>query len=226
MGLLDLFRAGRVVLHASRAVRRQRASAQALRALPMAELVPRSLAGLHSEHASWHATARRPRADAESLAAARRLPASLAAFYRVCDGFDASDDFPVRMLPMGELRLGADHKPPPSAIVQAFWREHGNDSEQEGCLAILPPDNLMALATDAAESFLRPSALDLMLPIEPMAPHAFTLVLLAGLGDRLPAGAVLEFENGAATRYEDFGHWLATRGTLFETLKEAASPVS
>lgn len=222
MGLLDLFRAGRVVMHVSRAVRRQRASAQALRALPMAELVARSLAGLHSEHASWRATARPPRLDAAPLAAARRLPAALAAFYAVCDGFEARDDFPVRMLPMADLRLGADHAPSPSAIVQAFWREHGNDSEQEGCLAILPPDNLVALATDTAESYLRPSALDLMLPIEPMAPHTFTLVLLAGLGDRLPAGAVLEFENGAATRYEDFAHWLATRGTLFEMVGEAA----
>ena len=220
MGLLDFFRAGRMVMHVSRAVRQQRQSAQELRGLPMAELVPRCLAGMHTEHAPWRASARPPRPDAERLAKALRLPPSLAGFYAVCDGFDASDDFPVHMLPMAQLRLGADHAPPPSALVQAFWREHGNESDREGCLAILPPDNLLALATNQAEQYLRPSALDLMLPVEPTRPHAFTLVMLASLGDRLPAGTLLEFENGAATRYDDIAHWLATRGTLFEMVGE------
>jgi hypothetical protein len=222
MGLLDLFRMGKVLVHTAKAVKHQRDVAQEVRALPMPELIARCLQGMHSPHTDWRATARPPRSDAALAAAAKRLPAELAEFYSHCDGFQASDDFPVRMLPLGQLRLGADHSPCPSQLIEAGWREHGNESEREGYLTILPPDNLTALMTNSAEGYLRPTALDVMLPVVPLEPNEFTVVLLTSMGERLPAGTVLEYENGVATRFDGLRHWLATRGTLFETLACAA----
>ena len=218
MGLLDIFRMGKVLVHTAKAVKHQRNLAQEVRGLPMPELVTRCLAGLHTPHTEWKGSARPPRADAATVAAAKRLPPELLEFYAHCDGFDATDDFPVRVLPLAQLQLGADYRPAPSARIEAFWQENGNDSEKDGCLAILPPDNLTALMANAAEGFIRPTAVDMMVPIVPVEDGAFSVILVAGLGEKLPAGTVLEYENGSATRYDGFRHWLATHGTLFSTL--------
>lgn len=219
MGLLDIFKFGKVMVHTAKAVKQQRNVASEWRALPMPELVPRALAGMHSPHAEWKARARPPRPDARALATAKRLPEELIAFYEHCDGFDSSEDFPTRLLALGELRLGADQLLPLSKLVQDFWREHGNDGDQDGMLAILPPDDLAALATNAAESYLRPQALDMMVPVAPCTPNQFVAVVLAPANDKLPAGSVLDFENGAATRYDGFKQWLATQGSLFASLQ-------
>ncbi|HSV48574.1 MAG TPA: hypothetical protein VLJ58_22490 [Ramlibacter sp.] len=214
MGLLDLFKVGKVLVGTAKAVQHQRNVAAQVRALPMAQFVPRCLQGMHSLHVEWKATPRPPCADAHSVAAAKRLPLELADFYAQCDGFESTEDFPARVLSLGELKLGADFEPQPSKLVEAFWAEHGNDSAKQGCLAILPPDNLTALMSNSAECFIRPNALDMMVPIVPPTQAGFALVLLTAMGERLPAGTVLEYENGSATRFDGFKHWLATRGTL------------
>ncbi len=219
MGLLDIFKFGKVIAHTAKAVKQQRNVAGEWRALPMPELVAKSLAGLHSPHTEWKGTARPPRPDARAVATAKRLPEELIAFYEHCDGLETTEEFPVRLLSLGELRLGADHQPPLSKLVQDFWKEHGNDGDKAGLLAVLPPDDLAALATNAAESHLRPQALDMMVPIAPSTPNLFVAVVLTSANDKLPAGSVLDFENGAATRYDDFKHWLATRGSLFASLQ-------
>ena len=219
MGLLDIFKFGKVIAHTAKAVKQQRNVAGEWRALPMPELVAKSLAGLHSPHTEWKGAARPPRPDARAVATAKRLPEELIAFYEHCDGFDFTHDFPACLLPLEQLRLGADHVPPPSKLLHDFWKEHGNDAEQEGMLAVMPPENLTALMTNSAETYVRPQAVDLMVPIVPSTENTFVLVMLAPIGEKLPAGTVLEYENGSATRYDGFKHWLATRGSLFASLQ-------
>jgi hypothetical protein len=217
MGLFDLFRFGKVMAHTARAVKHQRDAAAQLRELPVDQLVARALEGLHSPHASWKATPRTPRADAQEFAASKRLPAELAEFYRVCDGFEATADFPARVLPLGDIMPGADVSPPLSQRALAFWKEHGNDSDEEGMLMVLPPDDLGALVANAAESHLPAAALDRLACIVPPEEARFVVIALDAAGPALPAGSVLDYENGIATRYDGFRHWLATRATLFES---------
>jgi hypothetical protein len=217
--LFDIFRAGKVVAHVAKSVKNQRATAQELRALPMPEFIARCLEGMHSEHTEWKATARAARPDAQAMAAAKRLPPDLAEFYAHCDGFEATPDFPASVLALGELRLGADHPVPPSRHVEDFWKEYGNDCERQGWMTVLPPDNLLALASNNAETHVRPASLDVTVPLVPMDENGFAVVLLAGIGDALPAGTVLEYENGSATRYDDFRHWLATQASLFLSMR-------
>ena len=214
MGLLDIFKLGKVLVGTANAVRHQRSTAREVQALPMPAFIERCLQGMHSPHAQWRGSARPPQADAAQLASSKRLPEELASFYEHCDGFECSEDFPARMLPLSELRLGIDHSPSVSQLLARFWDEHGNVSEKDGQLAVLPPDNLGALMTNSAECFLKPTTLDVAVPIVPCEPNAFTVILLAPLGEKLPAGSVIEMENGAATRYDGFKHWLATRATL------------
>lgn len=224
LGLFDFFRAGKVMVHVAKSVENQRNTAQELRTLPMPQFIASCLEGMHSEHTGWKGKARTARPDAQAMAAAKRLPADLAEFYAHCDGFDASADFPARVLPLGQIKLGVDHAVPPSRHIEAFWEEHGNDSERDGWMTVLPPDDLMALASNAAETFVRPASLDMAVPIVPLEENGFALVLLAGLGDALPVGTVLEYENGIATRYDDFRHWLATRASLFLSLRAMGRP--
>ncbi|TWO69495.1 hypothetical protein FN976_19615 [Caenimonas sedimenti] len=219
MGLLDIFRVGKVVTHVAKTVKNQRIAAQDLRALPMPQFIEQCLAGMHSEHAPWRGQARVARADAQTLAADKRLPTDLADFYTHCDGFASSEDFPAPVLALAELKLGADHAPAPSQVIQAFWKEHGNDSGREGQLMVLPPDNLLALMNNDAQTFVRPAAMDMMVPIVPVREDGFAVVLLAGAGEHLPAGSVLQYENGIVTRYDDFRHWLANWASLLGSIR-------
>jgi hypothetical protein len=84
---------------------------------------------------------------------------------------------------------------------------------------VLPPQNLLALMTNKTQTFVRPQSLDMALPIVPVRASGFAVVLLAPAGEHLPAGSVLEYENGIATRYDDFRHWLANWASLFSSMR-------
>ena len=45
------------------------------------------------------------------------------------------------------------------------------------------------------------------------------LVLLTAQGEHLPAGSLIEYENGIATRYDDVRHWLANWASLFGSMR-------
>jgi hypothetical protein len=104
-------------------------------------------------------------------------------------------------------------------VIHAFWKAHGNDSEREGYLMVLPPDNLLALMNNDAQTFVRPQALDMAVPLVPVQERGFAVVLLASVGEHLPAGTVLQYENGIATRYDDFRHWLANWASLLSSIR-------
>ncbi len=220
MGLFSIFRANATIAtHVAKSAKRQRHEVNELRALPMPQFIEQCLAGMHPEGSTWQGKARPPRADAKALTAAKRLPAGLAEFYLHCDGIEGRNEFPTPVLSLADLKLGADYAPPPSQVVAAFWKEHGNDSEREGFLMVLPPQNLVALMANDAQAFVRPASLDMTLPIVPVRANGFAVVLLTPLGDHLPAGSVLEYENGIATSYDDFKHWLANWASLFSSMR-------
>jgi hypothetical protein len=225
MGIMDIFRMGKVIAGTVKAVRNQRQSARDTQALPMDAFVVQCLADLNAPAAGWSGSARPANPRAKEIAAAKRLPEELQLFYQDCDGFvSESDDFPAPVLPLAELRLGMDFNPSLSELIANYWKEYGNDSDKPDHLAILPPDNLTALATNSAELFIRPSALDSMVPLCTPRDDAFSVVLLTPLGDDLPSGTILEIEGGMATRYDGFKHWLATRASIFGSLANMGKP--
>ena len=94
MGIMDLFRLGKVLAGTAKAVRTQRNAAHEMQALPMDQFIVQCLAGLNCPAAGWSGTARPPNSRVEELAAAKRLPQELRLYYQHCDGFvSESDDF-------------------------------------------------------------------------------------------------------------------------------------
>lgn len=219
MGLLDIFRMGKVLVGTAKAIRAQRSLGKDIAALPMKEFVQECVRNLNMSSGNWEGRARPPNPQAASIATAKRLPAELAEFYAECDGLEVvHGEFPAPVLPLASLRLGADYTPSLADLVAQFWNDNENDSDKPGLLAVLPPDDLMALATDSADCYLHPERLDLALPLCEPSANEFVVVLLTDAGERLPRGTVLEFENGAATRYPGFKAWLGSRASLFGSL--------
>jgi hypothetical protein len=228
MGLWDLFRMGRVLLGTAKAVRKQRNLGKELSMLPMQRFVPACLSCLNQSAGNWRGRSRPASASAAAVGRAMNLPGELLEFYSICDGFEAVEgEFPACIYPIDRLRMGAAHSPALSALLAAYWKEHGNESEKPGWLSVLPPDDLAALATHAADSYLRPSQVDQAVPLCPPDARDFVVILLVDAGENLLRGTVLEVEGGAATRYPGFKSWLATRASLFGSLPgmDGSSPV-
>jgi hypothetical protein len=216
MGLLNIFRMGRVIFGTVKAVRNQRTLGKDLAALPMDRFVPDCLSCLNQSAGNWQGRARPPSESAPAIARTKQLPDELIEFYAVCDGFEAiHGDFPACVFPIEDLRLGAIHTPTPSSLLASYWQEHGNDSEKPGLLSVLPPDDLAALATHSADCYLMPSSIDLAVLLCPPVERDFVAILLADSDANLPRGTVLEVEGGSATRYPSFKAWLGTRASLF-----------
>jgi hypothetical protein len=221
MGLLDLFRMGKVLVGTAKAVRAQRSLGRDLASLPMPEFVTECIRNLNQSAGNWEGRSRPPNPSAALLAKEKGLPDELAEFYAECDGFEpVHGEFPAAVLKFTELRLGSEYKPSVADRLTAFWSEHGNDSERPGMLSILPPDNLAALATHSADCYLRPSLLESAMPRCEPSPNDFVVLLLADMGENLPRGTVLEVEGGAATRYPGFKAWLGSRASLFGSMAE------
>ncbi len=219
MGLLDLFKLGKVFVGTAKAVRAQRALGREIAALPMPAFVAACIENLNQSAGQWSGRARPPAADAAVRVREKRLPSELREFYAHCNGFETVDgDFPAAVLPLAELRLGADCQPPLSERLARYWAEHGNDSEKPGLLSVLPPDDLAALATHSAECHLRPAVLDMAIPLYTPEATRFTVVLLAPAGPELPRGTVLDVEGGSATRYPGFKAWLGSYASLFGSM--------
>ena len=222
MGLFDIFRMGKVVAGTVRAVRQQRALGKDLAALPMPRFVEECLSNLNQSAGNWQGRARPPHGSTAAIAALKRLPDDLTEFYAHCDGFEpVHGDFPAAIYPIHDLKLGADHMPSLSARLVSYWQENGNDSEKPGLLSILPPDDLAALASHAADSYLKPSLLDVAVPLCPPRGSDFKVILLTDSGEHLPRGTVLSVEGGSATRYANFKTWLASYASLFGSLSAA-----
>ena len=180
MGLFDLFKMGKVIAGTVKAVRSQRNLGKELAALPMDSFVPTCLAHLNESAGNWQGRARAPLDSAEAIAHAKQLPDELVEFYRICDGFEGvHGDFPALIHPLQQLQIGAAHSPPLSALLASCWEENGNDSDRPGLLSVLPPDDLAALATHAADSYLKPSSVDLAVPLCPPIDCNFSAILLA-----------------------------------------------
>lgn len=219
MGLFDLFRFGRVAVATAQAVRRQRRNARELMALPMPALVAECVASLNTPHAPWKVAARPPHAQAGALCQRLALPDDLREFYMHCDGLAGDPaDAPGAVVAVGSLAPGARFTPSVAQQLRDWWGQYENDSPQLGKLAVIPPDDLVALATNDAEEFVDPAALDSMLALLPPRPNQCTLLVTSALGPTLPAGAVLDVENGGATRYDSFRHWLAAQASLFGSM--------
>lgn len=221
MGLFDIFRMGKVLVGTAKAVREQRSLGRDLAALPMPEFVEECVRNLNKSAGNWEGRSRPPNPSAAVLAKERKLPDELAEFYTECDGFEPiHGEFPAAVLRLAELRLGSEYTPSVAARLAEFWAEHGNDSEKPEMLSILPPDNLVALATNSADCYLRPSSLEFALPLCEPGANDFVVVLLTDSGENLPRGTVLEVEGGSATRYPGFKAWLGTRASLFGSMAE------
>lgn len=216
MGLLDFFRFGKVAVATAQAVRRQRRTARELMALPMPALVTESVAALNNPHAPWKLAARPGHPRAEALCRALALPDDLREFYLHCDGLAAdSADAPGAVVGLDALVPGARFAPSVAQQLRSWWVQHENDSAPPGKLAVIPPDDLLALSSNDAEAFVDPAALDAMLVLLSPRPNQCTLLATASLSPTLAAGAVLDVENGGATRYDSFTHWLATQASIF-----------
>jgi hypothetical protein len=220
MGLLDFFRLGRVAVSTAQAVQRQRRSAREMQVLPMDRFVVECLEAINGSHGQWRARGRPPHPNAVALADTLHASAELREFYLHCNGFEAEQgEPPCAVLPVEGVRTGAGTNPTPAALLRRFWAAHGNDSDEPERLAVIPPDDLGALATNNAEAYVDPALLDaaLVLLCKPDANQCIVL-LTQTLGPRLPAGAVIDIENGGATRYDGFRHWLATQASIFGSL--------
>ena len=221
MGLLDLFKIGKVLVGTAKAVREQRTRGREIASLPMAEFVAECVQNLNQSAGNWEGRLRHPNAEAALLASEKKLPAELQEFYLHCDGFEAvHGEFPAAILKLGELQLGADYQPTLSERLSQYWAEYGNDSEKPGLLSILPPDNLTALATHSADCHLRPSILEMTIPLCRPDGDSFVVVLLADAGENLPRGTVLDVEGGSATRYPSFKAWLGSYASLFGSMSQ------
>lgn len=221
MGLLDIFRMGKVLLGTAKVVRAQRTLGREIASLPMAEFVTECMQNLNQSAGNWEGRIRPPDAAAALLAREKKLPAELQEFYAHCDGFEAIyGEFSASILPIGELRPGADYRPKLSTRLCGYWAENGNDSEEPDLLSILPPDNLSALATHAADCHLRPALLDMAIPLCEPDKDRFVVILLADAGENLPAGTVLDIEGGSATRYPGFKAWLGSHASLFGSISQ------
>lgn len=222
MGLLDLFRFGRVAVHTAKAVSQQRRSAREMAALPMDHLVAECVAAINSPHAPWKLAARAPQPDAAERAQALGAGAELCEFYARCNGLEAlHDQPPAAVLPIEALRTGAEYAPALSAQLRGYWRDNGNDdAENPDRLAVIPPDDLGALATGASEAEIDPAVLDSALVLLAPQAHQCVVLLTAPAHEKLPAGAVLDIEHGAGTRYDGFRHWLATQASLYQSVAD------
>lgn len=224
MGLLDIFRMGKILAGTAKTIREQRSLGRDLAALPMPEFVSECIRNLNESAGNWEGRSRPPNPSAALLAKEKMLPDELAEFYAECDGFEpVHGEFPAAILKLNELRLGSEYSPSIAERLSDFWKAYGNDSEKPGMLSILPPDNLAALATHSADCYLRPSLLDFSLPLcEPDA-NDYAVLLLADAGEHLPRGTVLEVESGSATRYSGFKAWLGSRASLFGSMAQRFS---
>lgn len=221
MGLFDLFKFGKVLVGTAKAVREQRTLGREISSLPMAEFVAACVQNLNQSAGNWEGRVRPPNPEAALLASEKRLPPELQEFYLHCDGYEAvQGEFPAAILGIADLQLGADCKPSLSERLSRYWAEHGNDSDKPGLLSVLPPDNLAALATHAAECHLRPSVLEMTIPLCRPDADRFVVVLLADAGENLPQGTVLDVEGGSATRYPGFKAWLGSYASLFGSMSK------
>jgi hypothetical protein len=219
VGLLNFFRLGKVLFGTAMAVRRQRTLGRKIASLPMAEFVADCIKNLNQSAGNWEGRLRHPNPEAALLANARKLPAELREFYLHCDGFEAvKGQFPAAILKVGELQLGADYQPTLSERLARYWEENGNESEEPGLLSVLPPDDLAALATHAADCHLRPSILETTIPLCRPDGDRFVVVLLTDADEHLPRGTVLDIEGGSATRYPGFKAWLGSCASMFGSI--------
>ena len=220
MGPSDIFRTGSVIAGTIKSVRNQREIGKNLSSLPMERFVPDCLSCLNQSAGNWQGRARQPSEAGSTIAISKQLPDDLVEFYSVCDGFEAiQGDFPACIYPVNDLHLGATHTPTLSSLLESYWKEHGNDSEKPGLLSILPPDDLGALVTHSADSYLTPSSVDLAVLLCPPEEQDFVAILLVDSGENLARGTVIEIEGGSATRYSSFKSWLGTRASLFASLQ-------
>lgn len=221
MGLLDIFRMGKVLAGTAKAVRAQRTLGQEIASLPMVEFVTACMQNLNQSAGNWEGRIRPPDATAALLAREKKLPAELQEFYAHCDGFEAiHGEFPAAILPLGKLRPGADYKPNLSTRLSRYWAENGNDAEEPDLLSILPPDNLSALVTHSADCLLPTASLDMAIPLCEPDKDRFVVVLLTDADKELPAGTVLDIECGSATRYPGFKAWLGCYASLFGSVNQ------
>jgi hypothetical protein len=219
MGLGNIFKMGKVVAATNKAIKQQRLLGKNLAALPMPEFVAECIRNLNESAGNWEARARPPNPNAAALCKDKRLPLELTEFYTECDGFEAvHGEIPAALCALNSLRLGADFKPSLADQLAACWRENGNDSDEDGLLSVLPPDNLLALATHDADCYLEPSALNQALVLCEPQDDDFVVILLEDAGAHLPRGTVLEVECGSATRYPSFKAWLGSRASVFGSL--------
>lgn len=215
MGLFDWFRTGRSAVKVVQAVREHRRAEQAhgdeLLALPMPDLVVRTLASLHHPAMPSSRGRLRPaRPDADARATALDLPADARDFYACCDGIESDDpDFALPIASLDTVRRGDARTPSLTTQLHTWWKRHGNDSAKKGMLAVFAPDDLVALATDDAQTHVQPDVLDRAVALVERGEAWFTVLLLTDETDMLRRGNVLEVENGIATRYDTMKTWLA-----------------
>ncbi len=205
---------------------KQRALSQTLASLPMQDFIAEALKNLNKSAGHWEGRVRPLNDSGAPIVNSKKLPEELAEFYRFCDGFEAvQGEFPASIYRLSELRLGADYTPSLSERLFSHWNAYGNDSDKPAHLSIFPPDNLLALATNNAQCYLKPSLVDAALSILPPAQDGFVVILLEDSGPHLSYGTVLEIEGGIATQHKNFKTWLSDRASLFGFLDSLHSSI-
>lgn len=223
MGLLDIFKFFKIIFGTAKAVRTQRTLGNKLSALPMSTFVPECLRNLNASAGNWEGRALPPNPSAAVLVEKMHLPVELAEFYSQCNGFEAvHGDFPSAILPVEKLRLGAEFNPDLAERLTSYWSEYGNDSENEGLLSVLPPDDLAALASHAADCHVSPSELNQAVPLCEPDGSNFVVLLLNTVNEKLQTGTILDIEGGSATRYPSFKVWLGSHASLFGSFSDRA----
>jgi hypothetical protein len=187
--------------------------------LPMDQFIDECLVRINGDGVHWQAQRRDPLVNAESIARSKRLPSDLVDFYTLCDGLKIKKEgFPVPLFALANLRLGADFSPSLSQRLEAHWLNHDNPSEVLGRLAVMPPENLLALMNNEAECHLKPTVLDCTVPLFLDVDGRFAVVVLVDLSPTLRRGCVLDFEGGLSIRHDSFKSWLAHVTSVYESL--------
>lgn len=211
--LRSIFKAAKVVHGTIRTVREDKAAEINYSALPMPEFLPIWADAMTFPAAGMRCTLR-PAASMHDVSKAESrlnfsLPEELKALYLCSNGVDREiGEEPARsVLALQALAQPGTLKPLLSSQLRDEWIANGRDNgEPEGLC--LYSTGLRAMLPDGYESVLAFADVDDMLQLESRGVRPMAVAVVAPHAS-LAVGAILQIENGTATRFDGVRQWLA-----------------
>ncbi|HEY5995096.1 MAG TPA: SMI1/KNR4 family protein [Gallionellaceae bacterium] len=214
---MGIFAAFRALNETRKTLKKSAKEEDALRALPMAEFLPRwagLLSGATGGGPVFHKAAAHADLDLAEQRLGWPLPPELREFYLNANGIDWPMEGYRKNLPSAsEIRLSSAYVPALSAQLLDSWQSWGRDEGEPKGIKVFST-SLLDLMADRYECVIPFSEVDGMLSLD--APESGDgAVLVVNSNRHFPIGTVLEVENLTATRYDGIRQWLASgTGTI------------